>query len=64
MDHDASPPGIELRSVSDFSSPYQPGSGYQSRNRSAISSSLMGDECLLNTLRAYDFPNSYGSRVE
>ena len=43
-------PGIELHSVSDFSSPYQPRSSsqtslaYQSRNRSAISSSPMGDE--------------------
>ena len=50
MDHDASAPGIELHSVSDFSSPYhlrstsQTSLAYQLRDRSAISSSPMEDE--------------------
>ena len=50
MDHDASGPGIELHSVSDSSSPYhlrstsQTSLAYQSRNRSAISSSPFGDD--------------------
>ena len=50
MDHDASAPGIELHSVSDFSSPYhlpstsQTSLAYHLRDRSAISSGPMEDE--------------------
>ena len=50
MDHDTSAPGIELHSVSDFSSPYhlrstsQTSLAYPSRNRSVISSSPLGDD--------------------
>lgn len=50
MDQDASTPGIELHRVSDFGSPYhlrstsQTSLAYQSRDRSAIFSSPMGDE--------------------
>lgn len=50
MDQDASTPGIELHRMSDFGSPYhlrstsQTSLAYQSRDRSAISSSPMGDE--------------------
>ena len=50
MDHDASAPGIELHSVSDFSSPYhlrsssQTSLSYRSWNRSVIASNPIGDE--------------------
>ena len=50
MDHDASPPAIELRSVGDFSSPYhlrsisQTSLAYHLRDRSLMSPSPMGDE--------------------
>ena len=50
MDHDASPPAIELHSVGDFSSPYhlrstsQTSLAYHLHDRSIMSPSPMGDE--------------------